>query len=875
MSSVHIKDYQVPQYLIPEVHLEFDLHPTKTIVHNTMKTVKNPQSSQTSETLFLNGENLKLVEVKRNGVVLSADDYNLTDSGLVLKNMPAECSVSVITEISPETNTSFSGLYKTKNMYCTQMEAEGFRTVTYFQDRPDVLSQYKTTIRGPKATCPTLLSNGYIVEECSLDDGFHQVIWEDPFPKPCYLFALVAGDFDQVSDSYETQSKKQVELNIYVDKGKAHRAHHAMSCLKQSMLWDEQTYGLEYDLPIYNIVAVDDFNMGAMENKGLNIFNSKYVLADQETATDEEYVGILRVIGHEYFHNWSGNRVTCRDWFQLSLKEGLTVYRDQEFTCDLTDREVKRIEDVALLRNRQFSEDAGPMAHPVRPQSYQSIDNFYTMTVYHKGAEVIRMLAQLLDEHLYKKGISLYFTKHDGQAVTIDDFVTCMEEVSGRDLSQFKLWYDQAGTPKVDVRPHYNSKTAELTLEVKQSLVDPISGAPLLPMVIPIKMGLIGPEGEALQFSEPENNEQLVDQVQLELTAAQQTFKIKNVAKKPVLSLLRDFSAPVLLEYGASDEDLYHQLKFDTNGFCRWEAGQTLFMNYIVSIYNDLKAGTPRSLPNSFADSIRQIMSKGLNQPALTGQLLQIPSRHYLGQNLGPFNPLRLDQALFQAKISIVQALRDLFLENYQALSKAQEKVTSQDEIFVRRLKNITLNYLLCYPDEQSLQWTKKQFENSNNMTDQLACLTALSQTENSLSEELSSQFYAKWKDDSLVLNKWFFCKAIHRSKSAFEGVRSVLALPSFQKSNPNNLYALVNTFVTQNWVGFYENKEKATPWFGEFIEEIDKQNPQVSARLGTALNIWKDLEPDFSEPLRKELRRLSDASLSKNLGEIVQKALQ
>lgn len=873
MSSVHLKDYKVPNFLIPEIHLEFDLSPNETLVTNSMKIVKNPNSQQ-GEDLFLQGENLTLLEAQLDGQPIDKKNIDISDSGLTIKNCPPSGTLEIKTKIDPEKNKTFSGLYKTKNMYCTQMEAEGFRTVTYFADRPDVLSIYTTTIRGPKDTCPTLLSNGYVFEEKDLSNGQHQVIWKDPFPKPSYLFALVAGDFDCMSDSFETKSKKRVDLNIYVDKGKAHRAKHAMRSLKQSMLWDEKTYDLEYDLPLYNIVAVDDFNMGAMENKGLNIFNSKYVLADQESATDEEYVGILRVIGHEYFHNWSGNRVTCRDWFQLSLKEGLTVYRDQEFTCDLTNRQVKRIEDVALLRNRQFPEDSGPLAHPVRPASYQSIDNFYTMTVYHKGAEVIRMLASLLGETLYKKGVSLYFKKFDGHAATIENFIQCMEEASGQNFNQFKLWYDQPGTPEVNVTHSYDKQSGELQIDVQQSLQHPINQKQLKPMHFPLKLGLIGPDGESLQFSFG-NDKDLMDELQLEIKEASESFKIKNVSKKPVLSLLRDFSAPVRLKYEASEADLHQQLRFDTNGFTRWEAGQKLIMNGVLSLYSQSSALATPQVSENLIESFRKTLGEGAKSPALVGQLLQLPSRHYISQFISPFDPLKLEMAIYSFKKSLTNQLKDIFLENYQTLLEMEKRSSSQDEMFVRRLKNTCLNYLATCKDEQTNSLVKNQFSESKNMTDQLSCLVCASYNDLQCFDELFDPFFAKWQDDALVLNKWFYARAIRRSKTALTEIKEIVTLPHFDRTNPNNLYSLINTFAHENWYGFYQAADKAVSWFSHFVEEIDQANPIVAARLGTSLNIWKDLTPEYSSLLKGELQRLSKSNLSKNLGEIVHKGLQ
>jgi len=870
--TTHLKNYTPPTYLIPEVDLVFHLGETETIVENTILFKKNANGSGES-CLFLDGDGLELTLLELNGAKISDDSYEVQEKGLLLKDLPDEGQIKVVTKIDPQSNKAFSGLYKTKTMFCTQMEAEGFRRMTYFQDRPDVLSKYTTTMYADKKLYPILLSNGEWQDGKDLDDGRHMAKWKDPFLKPCYLFALVAGDLDFIKDTFVTASNKKVDLAIYVDKGKQDRARHAMLSLKQSMTWDEETYGLEYDLNVYNIVAVDDFNMGAMENKGLNIFNSKYVLANLETATDDEFTGILRVIGHEYFHNWSGNRVTCRDWFQLSLKEGLTVYRDQEFTCDLTSREVKRIEDVDLLRTRQFPEDAGPMAHPVRPESYISIDNFYTVTVYMKGAEVIRMLQNLIGLDMFKKGLALYFELYDGQAVTTDDFVAAMEKVSGRDLKQFKRWYHQAGTPEVHLKTSYDAEKQSLSLSWKQECKNPISGQPQQPFVIPIRFGAMGSNGSSMAFSLSPDSESM-DEYLFELSDAEQTLTLYNLAEAPTLSLLRDFTAPVKLNYEQTDESLYLLMTHDCDAVNRWDAGQQIYLKTILSAYESCLKSETSNLPAALEGALLDILKSAEKKPALAAQLLRPPSYHYVSQFIEQVDPQALSAAMKFLKKEVAQKLERPMTELYQNLA-AKNLGNSQTDIGIRSLKNTLLQSLGSLENDASFQLASDQFHTAENMTDKLAALMVLGHGTSELGKTALSSFYEDWKHDSLVINKWLSVNALSRKPGAFEQLKDIESNSVYDNTNPNNVYSLLNAFASENWQNFHEPSGDAYMWYAGKVLDIDSRNPQVASRLASAFNIKSKLAPNYQEAMTKALEKIHQAAASKNLYEIVDRALK
>ncbi len=871
--TIYLKDYQPPVFLTPEVNLHFDLKEERTLVTNQMKFVRNKKSNDDSKEVFLNGSKLKLVSIKRDGETLPESEYEKSKTGLLLKNCPDEFTLTTEVELHPETNKAFSGLYKTKTVYCTQMEAQGFRRTTFFQDRPDILSRYKVEVVADKEKYPILLSNGNLVKETDLESGRHSVVWEDPFPKPSYLFALVAGDLDWIEDSYMTRSNRKVDLKIFVDKGKGDRARFAMDSLKQSMKWDEDTYRLEYDLDVYNIVAVDDFNMGAMENKGLNIFNSKYVLASSDTATDDEYQGIQRVIGHEYFHNWTGNRVTCRDWFQLSLKEGLTVFRDQEFSSDMNSRPVKRIEDVSALRARQFPEDAGPMAHPVRPSSYIAIDNFYTVTVYEKGAEVIRMLYNLLGNDMFKKGVTKYFELYDGQAVTTDDWIHAMEEVSERDLTQFKRWYDQAGTPQVSVKTNYDADNQTFTLDISQKTIDPLEKNEHEPFVIPLKMGLLSKEGSPIKF-QPPGKEKPTSECVLELNEANQKFVLKNVYEKPILSINREFSAPVHLNYEQSNDELYLLMTKDADSFNRWESAQKLYLQTLKKFYHSKKSEEPCEIPGELVEAFKELIEKGEDDPALTARLLELPQSHYFAQFLDQFDPQAILWAYKTFYKQMSSEVQEVALGVYQELEERGLGHSLKDAA-LRNFKNNLMSYLYRNDEITGAKVFYKQFESARNMTDRLSALHRLSHFQSEEYQKAREEFRSQWKDDGLILNKLFMVTALSKSENTFEELKRVWDSEDFDATNPNNIYALLYTFAQYNWPAFHDLNTDSYDWFVEKTLEVDGRNPQVGARLGGCLNIWNKLESKYHAPIKKALETIRDSNPSNNLYEIVSKALK
>lgn len=872
-TTVYLKDYAPPSHLIPQVDLKFNLHEDYAVVTARLDIRKNPKSTHKSNELFLDGDNLNLLSITINRKeLIEGTDYQVSEKGLLLKNLDEDFELTTQVRLLPQDNKAFSGLYKTKTVFCTQMESQGFRRTTFFLDRPDVLSKYRVTILADKQKYPVLLSNGNQVEEKDIENGIHRSVWEDPFPKPCYLFALVAGDLDWITDSFMTRSNRKVELKIFVDKGKQERARFAMDSLKQAMKWDEDTYRLEYDLDIYNIVAVDDFNMGAMENKGLNIFNSKYVLASADTATDEEYQAIQRVIGHEYFHNWTGNRVTCRDWFQLSLKEGLTVFRDQEFSSDMNSRPVKRIEDVSNLRSRQFPEDSGPMAHPVRPASYIAIDNFYTVTIYEKGAEVIRMLYTLLGPDMFKKGVTKYFELFDGQAVTTDDWVHAMEKVSGRDLSQFKRWYDQAGTPQITMNTKYDIEAQSLTIELGQETKDPVSGEVNKPLHIPFKVGLLSPQGSSLEFVIGDDQKQQREHV-LELKEETQSFTLKNIFQKPVVSINREFSAPVYLNYEQSDENLYLLMAQDSDSFNRWESAQILYRQTLTHFYKQSLKGERGQLPNQLGEVIEDIIERGVEDPALTASLLELPLTHYMAQFISDLDPQALNHAYSEFYSQMSQKVHSSALEIYSQLENKNLGQSAKD-VALRSFKNSLMKYLFRNNESEGTEVFYSQFEKARNMTDSLAALSRLSLSGGDQYEAAISQFRSRWKDDALVMNKLFIVRAMAKNNLAFQKIVEETRGSDFDKTNPNNIYALIYTFAQHNWSQFHKKDGDTYEWLAEKTLDVDSRNPQVASRLGSCFNQWKKMAPEYRTPMQKALEKIRDSKVSNNLYEIINKAL-
>ncbi|MCJ8277025.1 MAG: aminopeptidase N [Bdellovibrionales bacterium] len=869
--TVYLKDYQPPAYLIPQVDFTFELEEEQALVHAQLHLEKNPKAEATQE-LFFDGENLELKSIKMNGNELTDSDYSVSEKGLTLKKLEDNMVLETTVRIEPQNNQAFSGLYKTKTVFCTQMEAQGFRRTTFFMDRPDVLSKYTTTIIANKEKYPVLLSNGNFIDQKDLDNGKHQARWEDPFPKPCYLFALVAGDLDWIEDSYMTLSKRKVDLKIYVNKGKGERARYAMDSLKQSMKWDEDTYRLEYDLDIYNIVAVDDFNMGAMENKGLNIFNSKYVLADTQSATDDEFQGIQRVIGHEYFHNWSGNRVTCRDWFQLSLKEGLTVFRDQEFSSDMNARDVKRIEDVATLRSRQFPEDAGPMAHPVRPSSYIAIDNFYTVTVYEKGAEIIRMIQTLLGPDMFKKGVAKYFELFDGQAVTTDDWVHAMELVSKRDLTQFKTWYDQAGTPEISVHSNYDQENQQLTLELTQKTIDPISKEENKPYMIPIKIGLVSENGDALKFTDASGNQ--VSETVLELTGGTQKFVFNEIYQRPIISLNREFSAPIKVNFEQSEDDLYLLMTKDPDSFNRWESAQKIYLNTLLKIYNDYEQGQAPTFPESLTQAFEATLGRSMDNPAIAAKVLSLPSVQYLSQFISDVNPQNLKNYYEFFYNTLSDKLHSSLLELYTDL-QSRKLTNSSKDLALRSLKNTVLRYLHRKDETAGAPVFYNQFSEASNMTDSIAALHRLSAADTPEFSKAMTEYYNCWKDDSLVINKWLAVSALSHQDSAFENIKKMAQDEVYDQTNPNKVFSLLYNFAQYNWSYFHTTTGETYDWLADQIIDIDSRNPQIASRVASSFNNWKKFAPEYQAGMEKALKKIHSSSPSDNLFEIVDRALK
>ncbi|MEP3563475.1 MAG: aminopeptidase N, partial [Marinobacter sp.] len=756
--TIYLNEYQVPAYLVDRVDLRFELFEDGARVHSTMAVRRNPEASQADAPLQLDGDSLTLESVSLDGVVLSGDAYEEQGDKLVVNSVPAQFELNVVTWIEPQNNTRLEGLYKSSGMFCTQCEAEGFRCITYYPDRPDVMAVFRTRVEADKSAYPILLSNGNPVEQGELAGGRHFVTWEDPFPKPAYLFALVAGDLVEIKDTFTTCSGRSIDLRMYVEPRNAAKCDFAMGALKRSMRWDEEVYGREYDLDIFMIVAVDDFNMGAMENKGLNIFNSSCVLASQETATDASFQRIEAIVAHEYFHNWSGNRVTCRDWFQLSLKEGFTVFRDAQFSADMGSPTVKRIEDATLLRTAQFAEDAGPMAHPVRPASYMEISNFYTLTIYEKGAEVVRMIHNLLGDEMFRKGSDLYFERHDGQAVTTDDFVRAMEDASGRDLSQFRLWYEQAGTPVVTVADEFDEQRGVYRLNIRQSIPDTPGQSEKKPQHIPFALGLLDKAGQPLPLNlSADEQAGPVDRV-LELTDAEHSFEFHGLSERPVPSLLRNFSAPVRVQYPWSREQLLFLMSHDPDGFNRWDAGQRLAVDVIQSLI-----GAPEDvqIDPKLVEAYRSLLNDTSLDQALVAKMLLLPSEAYLVELAVQADVPAIHEARERVLAHLAESLRDELIACYQRSQAQGDYQLTPDAIALRSLRNTALSWLLGIKDTLGLAFALDQYRSADNMTDRLGALRALVNSDFvDEREQALAEFYDQFNDDPQVVEMWFSVQA-------------------------------------------------------------------------------------------------------------------
>jgi len=864
--TIYLKDYTPPDYWVDAVDLIFDLYDDHTLVHSTLTCRRNTETADKSTPLVLNGKNVKLKKIALNNKALDPKAYQLNELNdtLVLPEVPAQFILQMTTEIHPESNTELSGLYRSNDLFCTQCEAQGFRRMTYFPDRPDVMAKFTTTIYADKRRYPVLLSNGNCIAMGDEGETRHWAKWEDPFKKPCYLFALVAGNLVALEDHYITQTNRLITLKIYVEIENQDKCAHAMHALKQAMKWDEETYGREYDLDTYMIVAVNDFNAGAMENKGLNIFNSSCILARPETATDGNFSYIEAVVGHEYFHNWSGNRVTCRDWFQLSLKEGLTVFREQHFTHDISASTVSQIENAAYLRTSQFSEDAGPLAHAVRPESYVEINNFYTTTIYEKGAAVIRMQQTLLGSEIFRKGMDLYFTRYDGQAVTTDDFVSAMEEVSKRDLSQFKLWYSQAGTPEITVTEHYDDKTKIYALTLEQYCPPTPNQPTKLPMHIPVAVGLLSKTGKDL----------LLKTEVLELRQAKQHFQFKDIAEPPVLSVLRNFSAPVKIKTSQSDETLAFLLANDSDDFNRWDAGQKLSERFIFRLVNDYQQKKPLKMDPLWLEAHQAILNDKNIDLALKTEILSLPALTYL---INQSEIAHID-ALYAAKKFILQEmakawkeeLRKYYEENlilgpYQYSTPLAAK---------RGFKNFCLGLLMELEEPQTIALCVKQWQTANNLTDSMGALYALLDTACPERQQMLQDFYEGGKHDPLLVTKWLRAHAMSDLENTLDEVQEIMQHPAFDLKNPNKVYALIGGF-SSNLHRFHNKSGKAYRFLADIILKLDKMNPQLASRMMDAFTLWKKFDEPHKEKMQAELRRIqAEPKLSKDIYEKVNKCL-
>lgn len=866
----YLKDYQTPKFEIDSVYLTFDLSPTATVVTNTMMVRAVSDTTQ----LVLDGEELKLLSVKVNDVDITSQ-CTVTDETLTIEAGVLEFKLEIITQISPQQNTSLEGLYRSNGNYCSQCEAQGFRKITYFFDRPDVLTLYTTKIIADKKDNAVLLSNGNLIESGDLEGGRHYAIWQDPFKKPSYLFALVAGNLECIEDRYTTADGRDVALKIYVEARNIDKCDHAMQSLKNSMQWDEERFGLIYDLDIYMIVAVDDFNMGAMENKGLNVFNSKFVLAKPDTATDVDYEGIESVIGHEYFHNWTGNRITCRDWFQLTLKEGLTVFRDQEFSADMLTPAVKRIEDVKALRNNQFPEDAGPMAHPIQPQSYMEMNNFYTMTVYEKGAEVVRLYHTLLGEAGFQKGMKLYVERHDGDAVTVQDFRAAMADANEVDLSQMHNWYIQSGTPTLAVTEVYDANKQAYTLNFEQSL--PTQEEAFKPLLIPIKLGLLSPSGQALPLT-VEASCARVDienqQACLWMTEQKQSLTFTNISQKPIPSLLRGFSAPVYLEFDCSDEALSLLTLSDQDSFNRWEAFQTLALKEIKQNVQRFESAEPLVLSDALLSAFKGVVSDAQADQALVALTVTLPSLTYIGEQYEVVNVDAIYQVHHWLRLQLATQNEAILLALYKTLaSNSTEYRYHKTDIAQRMLKNVCLSYLSLL--EQNFVLAKAQFDAQANMTDVLAALDSITHTDHADRNTCLQHFYDKWQTDPLVLDKWFALQAGSHHEQALERAQALVKHADFSYENPNRVRSVLGVFGRVNLLGFHRADGKGYTFLAEQVMKVDALNPQVAARIIGPFTHWQRYDIGRQQQMRAALKMiLARDGVSKDLYEIVTKTL-
>ncbi len=875
--TIHRQDYQPPSFLVDSIDLLFKLDEQQTVVVATSRIRRNSQLKDSGAPLTLLGEKLELNRVLIDKVAVESSRMLHTGQDLQIFEVPDSFELEVTTTINPQSNTSLSGLYLSSSIFCTQCEAQGFRKITYYPDRPDVLAVFSTRIEADQTKYPVLLSNGNLTGQGSLGNGRHYTEWRDPFPKPSYLFALVAGDLAAEHDTFVTQSGRQVDLYIYTEPRNFGTCTHAMNSLKEAMRWDEDVFGLEYDLDRYMIVAVDDFNMGAMENKGLNIFNSKYVLALPETATDQDFLNIQGVIAHEYFHNWTGNRVTCRDWFQLSLKEGLTVFRDQQFSADMNSPAVQRIKDVRILRQYQFKEDEGPMAHPVRPDTYMEINNFYTVTVYNKGAEVVRMIHTLIGAEAFRAGMDLYFRRHDGQAVTCDDFIAAMADASGRDLDQFKRWYSQAGTPVINCSESWSEQSGTYQITVQQR-TPPTPGQPEKdPFHLPILIGLLDHRGKSMVNSIKTDYVKRGESLLLELDEPVNTFSFNGLSEKPVLSLLRTFSAPVKVEAAQTREEAALLMAHDTDLFNRWDSSFGLSSSIITGLVADLAAGVPLTLESELAEAARALICGSSEDDALTALALQLPEESYLALSLDPVDPDTLYDARRFVKQELARNLHEEFLEGYHRRQQNGHYSIAPAELGARALKNTCLDYLLSRSDAnpEMILLAQKQYREATNMTDRIGVLAAITHHSSEERNGLFADFEKSWQANPLVMDKWFTLQALSAADETFDTVVNLLGHPSFSISNPNKVRALVGAFC-QNHLHFHHPSGRGYDFLVDIVLQLDSINPQIAARMTSPLISWHRYEPKRKQLMVDSLEKIRSSSrLSRDVFEIVSKGLE
>ena len=907
--TIFLKDYRPPQFLIDTVDLHIDLAEEWTTVKAELNFRRNPASSENSKTLVLNGQKMELMAVILDKVELTQDQYQVDESQLTINDVPEKFVLSTEVRIQPQNNTELEGLYKSSKLFCTQCESEGFRKITYFLDRPDVMSLYSTTISADRQLYPVMLSNGNMLNSGKLTDGRHWVKWEDPFPKPAYLFALVAGDLLHIEDSFRTSSGREVKLQIYVEAENIEFCDHAMRSLKESMRWDEERFGREYDLDLFMIVAVNDFNMGAMENKGLNIFNSKLILASQETATDTDFYNIQGVVGHEYFHNWSGNRVTCRDWFQLSLKEGFTVFRDQEFSSDLNSRAVQRIADAERLRVHQFPEDAGPMSHPIRPDSYMEINNFYTMTVYEKGAEVVRMIYTMLGRENFRKGTDLYFDRHDGQAVTCDNFVAAMEDANRVDLQQFRLWYGQSGTPELHIRGSHDPEAKTYSLTVRQSCPDTAGQkgfgvekskndehekqtAPVeiqnskqnahhsfqkQPFHIPLALGLLAADGDTLPLKlsgcTAEKNQNTII---LELRKQSETFVFENIPAAPVPSLLRGFSAPVKLLFDYSIADLAFLLANDTDEFNRWETGQQLMIRISLEQIQRFQNHEPFNLPSELENAFRSLLNQTQeSDSALLALALSFPNEPYLGEFMDVIDVDAIHETRTFLRKELAQKLQPEFKKTYLEFQEEGAFKIDQHSMGRRSLKNVCLSYLSELGSLDIRKLTQTQFRKNENMTDVAGALGVLTHLDCPERETAFSEFENMWRKNTVVMDKWFALQAISCLPKTLDHVRKLTSHSAYEENNPNKIRALISTFSRFNQLRFHAGDGSGYEFISEQVLRLDPLNPQIAARLVSVFNNWEKFTETHKTKMNYQLQKIvKTPKLSGDVFEIVSKAL-